>query len=140
MQIQVKPIGEPSCSGSHIESDVTEIIWGTEGMRFVVEFWNRNDRSHKKEFIEVCFQKFCRYRVLEEVDLSCASYSDCLGFRSGHVVYEILSGGWISHDATGEHLLSYVTTCGTREWFICTSNWSAWVISKEEPLIRVLKG
>jgi hypothetical protein len=149
MTIQAKPFGESYRTDEYNESDISDLNWGQHGLRFVVELWNRElwrkdallkwDREGKfrKKYVEIYFQNFSRYRVLEEVDL--APYWKSKEFANGHIVHEILSGGWISHDATGEQLLGYATTCGAREWFISTSNWSAFVLSKNEPLVRGLK-
>lgn len=137
MPIKAKPIGEPYRIGQYNVSDFSDLNWWHDGMHFVVEFWNRNDNLRKKKFVEISFPKFCRYRVLEEIDL--VSYWKSKDFSSGHIVYEILSGGWLSSDAAGERLLWHATVCGFREWFICTSDLSVCVLSKEEPLVKVLE-
>jgi len=101
------------------------------------QFLRDREGKFRKKYVEVFFQNFSRYRVSEEIDL--ASYWESKEFANGHIVYEILSGGWISHDTTGEQLWEYATACGAREWFVSTSNWSAFVLSKKEPLVRELK-
>ena len=131
--IKAKSLGE---SYSYDESNICDLSSGSGGLRLVVEFWNRGKNPPKEKRIEFIFEGDFRHRELEEVDL--VPYWESKEFTSGYVLYEIQSGGWLSYDAVGEQLLSWARDCGLREWFICTSNYSATVLCKKEPTIRVL--
>jgi len=128
------PFGDYCISG---ESNISELNSGFDGLRIIVEFWNRNDPETRQKIVEIFFEGYSRHRELEEVDL--APYWERREFSDGNLIYEITSGGWLSYDAVGEKLLSWVTACDLREWFVCTNNYSATVLCKKQPTIKVLK-
>jgi hypothetical protein len=132
--IKAKPLGE---SYSYDESDIYDLTSGSNGLRLAVKFWNHSKKPSEEKLVEFLFEGYSRHRELDEIDL--VVYWESKEFSGGFVLYEILSGGWLSYDAIGEQLLSYVTTIGLREWFICTSNCSATVLCKNAPTIKVPK-
>ena len=132
--IKAQPFGE---SYRYDESNISNLSSGFDGLRIVVEFWNRDKKDSERKAVEVFFKGYSRHREFEEVDL--VPYRESNEFSGGNLIYEITSGGWLSYDAAGEQLLSWVSACGLREWFVCTSNYSATVLCKNEPTIKVLE-
>jgi hypothetical protein len=128
MRLETKPMGT---SYTWDESNISDLNWGESGLRIVVEFWSRTDPSDRR-CIEYYWHGATRHRVLEESDL--AHYWDNASYEKGHLLFQVLSGGWLSH-ANQENINIWFG----QEWFLYTSNWSATVISSGEPVIRELK-
>ena len=132
MRLETRPVGS---TYAYEESTVSDLNWGSSGLRLVVEYWNRTDSADRR-FVEYYFDGAARFRLLEEIDL--VNFWSRGVHASGHLLFEVLAGGWLTFDASGERLFTFLTKAGTQEWIIYTSNWSASVISSGLPRIRDL--
>lgn len=133
MELNVAPIGDEYFSGS--ESDVAEILYTHSGLRIVID---TNKSRFAPVYLEIFFRDDTGFRCLDEGDL--IGYWESDKFRSGHHVYEILSGGWISGEALSSGILSIGSSIKQREWLVCTSNRCITVLSGGQPLLREFYG
>jgi hypothetical protein len=91
----------------------------------------------------VCVEvSFPNYHVLLEADEGdLARHWGSGQFKSGHTVYEILDGGFLSAMKSGPAFL-FITPAlpNVREWFIATSGVCVTVLSESAPQIRMTRG
>jgi hypothetical protein len=129
MRLEVRPAGPEV---RWIEADIEHLQFGDGGLRIIVVYAREFGKRGK---VEIAFFGRTRHRVLEEVDL--AAYWSGSSFASSHLVFEVISGGWLSHDAQGEAVLSVAAVePGAREWLVRTSNFSASVVSAAMPQVE----
>ena len=133
MELKLTSVGDEYFSGT--ESDVTEILYTHSGLRIIVD---TNKSQFAPVFLEIFFRDDNGFRCLDEGDL--IAYWESNEFGSGHHVYEILSGGWISGEALSSGILSVGSSINQREWLVCTSNRCVTVLSGSSPLLREFYG
>ena len=120
--------------GTDEESSIIDIRWsGIDGVTFVVQ-------CGEQARISYSWTGPARYCLLEEGDLAEWFSSDSWSDVEGSGLYEVspgallpfvqsLDGAWLPKDPTSDN-------ASHREWFICTSNWNALVVSTKPPVIE----
>lgn len=113
------------------ESDIVEVSDGVVGLRIVVI---AAVDTFNSIYVEYHFRHPRGYRFLDEGDL--LRYWDETAFNTGHHLYEIRKGGWLTGEFVESGVLSVSQESGAGEWFIATSNGCMNVISADAPFIR----
>ena len=132
--MEVIPFG--SSYNTQLESDISEYSFGWGGLRFILDTAPHN--VNVRQVVEITFPKYAGVRILDEGDVFCSWSSEL--FLSSHHIFEIIRNGWIDQELNGSGLLAMSgAAVRHREWFICTSNKCANVLSQSEPLVRVLE-
>lgn len=127
MRPEAKPI---SAEYERRDSCVLEVRFSVVGLYIFVEVYPQG--ASKSVHVEVFFPYHSGFQLLDEGDMPAWFAGQC--YRSGHVVYEVISGGWLSR-ASGENGLSIASaTC--REWLVVTANECVSVFSPATPSIR----
>jgi hypothetical protein len=127
----MKAIGIHKEYYSNTESDIIEIISTISGLRVVVSTMRD---SVKELLVEYFFEYDNGFRYLDEGDL--IAYWESSQFKTGHHLYEVEDGGWISGESLQPGILSISSEIGMREWFIKTTNGCLTVLSNFEPIVR----
>lgn len=129
MRPEAKPI---SAEYERRDSCVLEVRFSVVGLYIVVEVYPLE--ASKSVHVEVFFPYHSGFQLFDEGDMPMWLAGQC--YRTGHIVYEVTSGGWLSR-ASAENGLSIASaTC--REWLVVTANECVSIFSSATPSIREL--
>jgi hypothetical protein len=85
--------------------------------------------------LELFFASHRGFVLLDESDMPSWLKPDLV--RSGHVAYEVKSGGWFDGIVEGDSFLQ-IASAQCREWLVVTSDECVSVFSSHEPTVREL--
>lgn len=133
--IHLKPVGnEYGLETQFSHSDIYELSY-VAGLRVTVITSPRG--SLQTLWLEYYFSHPTAFRYLDEGDM--LRWQDNDELKSGHHLYEVTSGGWLSEDTFEEAMTGKSTVqCAPREWLIDTAEGYVGVVASEPPLIREL--
>ncbi|MDF3822612.1 hypothetical protein P3G55_22110 [Leptospira sp. 96542] len=128
MQLETQPF-DASTTIDH-GSDIAEVHFVGGHLEVVVASSSIGEGRFKG--LRITFPKASGFRMLDEGDL--ARYWASPGFRPGHHVLSVVSGGWRAEEST---LQGFARNEGD-EWLIVTGNRCLSVVSSNAP--QVLQG
>ncbi|MEP0354817.1 MAG: hypothetical protein ABJH06_17440 [Paraglaciecola sp.] len=119
-------------SNSGYESNISSVEFKNQSLTIVVDF------DYGEEY-EITFnEQVWAFRYMEEGDLR--YYWESGEFKSGHLIYEILKGGWLSKEGSEKDILGIARSENwLKEWFVVTKNFSFVVLSNSLPFISRLQ-
>ena len=128
MQTNAVPLFEPF---DLRDSCVLETRFSVIGVYVVAEVHRpgASEASH----VEVFFPKHRGFVLLDEGDMPSWLGAEC--FRTGHLVYNVLNGGWFDNVSPESGLLA-IAGAACSEWLVVTANECVSVFSDVEPLVR----
>ena len=132
MQTDAAPLYEEFDLG---DSSVVELRCSKVGVYVIVEAYRVTAPQPSR--IEVFFPEHRGFVLLDEGDMPTWLGAEC--FRSNHLLYQVLHGGWFDKVSPECGLLA-VAGATSREWLIVTANDCVSVFSDVEPLVRDLPG
>jgi hypothetical protein len=103
------------------------------GLYVVVEVYPK--AATQSVYLEIFFPQNRGFVLLDESDMPSWLAAEC--FRTNHVVYRILHGGWFGSLNPKDSLLQ-IANAQCSEWIIVTANECVSVFSSSEPRIREL--
>lgn len=125
VQIETQPF-DTRATVDHV-SDVAEVHFAAGRLDILVA----SSPAGEERFngLRGAFPEACGFRVLDEADL--ARYWASPGFRHGHHVLSVVSGGWRTEESTLQGLLRNEGN----EWLIVTGNRCVSVLSSDAPQV-----
>ena len=116
------------------ESNVSSLSYEPPLLRISVDA--SSDASFHVDFGE----QIWAFRYMEEGDLSW--YWETGKFNDDFLIYQILTGGWLSKEGSLHDILGIATSRNDwlKEWFIPTRNFSVTVLSNSIPKIVRIRG
>lgn len=114
------------------DSCVLELRFSVVGLYIIVEVYPQ--AASKSVHVEVFFPYHSGFQLLDEGDMPKWLGGPC--YRTGHIIYEVTSDGWLSRTSAENGLSIASTTC--REWLVVTANECVSIFSPATPSIREL--
>jgi len=128
MQLETQPFDAPTAVDHG--SDIAEVHF--VGGRLEILVASSSAGEGRFNGLRITFPMACEFRMLNEADL--ARYWGSPGFRRGHHVLSVASGGWRAEESS---LQGFQSMRGN-EWLIVTGNRCLSVLSSDAP--QVVKG
>jgi hypothetical protein len=113
------------------DSCILETRFTVVGVYVVVEAYRPG--ASQSSHVEVFFPQHRGFILLDEGDMPSWLGAEC--FRTNHLVYNILNGGWFDGVISASGLLA-IASAASREWLVITANECVSVFSDVEPLVR----
>jgi hypothetical protein len=116
------------------DSCVVETRFHRDGLLIIIEVFPSPESPSR--LLEVSFPHDRGFVVLDEGDMPSWLTSEC--FRSGHILYNITSGGWFSNLNSDDSLLQ-IASASCREWLVVTANECVSIFSSAEPTVTEIQ-
>lgn len=123
MQLESQPFDTPTTVDHG--SDIAEVHFVGGRLEILVASSRAGEQRFKG--LRITFSMACEFRMLDEADL--ARYWASPGFRRGHHVLSVTSGGWRAEELS---LQGFQPEHGN-EWLIVTGNHCISVLSPDAP-------
>ena len=123
MQLETQPFDTPTTVDHG--SDIAEVHF--IGGRLEILVASSPAGEQRFNGLRISFPKACEFRMLDEANL--ARYWESPGFRRGHHVLSVTSGGWRAEESS---LQGFQPSHGN-EWLIVTGNRCISVLSPDAP-------
>ena len=115
------------------DSCVLETRFSVVGVYVIVEAYRRG--ASQSVHVEVFFPQHRGLVLLDEGDMPSWLGAEC--FRTNHLVYGVINGGWFANLSSESGLLA-IASATSREWLVVTANECVSVFSEVEPIVREL--
>jgi hypothetical protein len=113
------------------DSCVLEARFSAVGVYVVAEAYRPG--ASRSSHIEVFFPRHRGFVFLDEGDMPSWLGAEC--FKTGHLLYNVLDGGWFDNVPPESGLLT-IAGATSREWLVVTANECVSIFSDIEPLVR----
>lgn len=121
------------CEYNRRDSCVLEARFSVVGLYVIAEAYQKE--ADQSVHLEVFFPEHSGFALFDESDMPSWLGAEC--FRTGHLVYRVLHGGWFDSRDQKDCFLQ-IASSQCNEWLIVTANECVSVFSSSEPRVREL--